>query len=400
MHPSRAMSPRNPKQQNDSDAADTANARDATDTAAARDATARDADAANARDADVPARDPFVTRVVTVLALTTLTLAFVTLGVLGIGVLMASFAGVLLGIVLAAPAKLLSGRTPLSYGWALGIVVILIAALLTAAFWLLGAQVAEQADQFAAMLPGVVASIEAYLEQHGWGQWVLQQARNGGSGGGGDGAMAAGMGVLSWLSDLTTYLLVTIFVGLFAAANPRLYTEGIVSLTPLHHRDGMCELLDELGHTLRWWLVGQAFAMLLIGVSTTVVLLAFGVPLALVVGMIVGLLGFIPYLGPIIGVIPVALVAGTEGASTLLYVLLAYTGVQMLEGYVATPMIHERTVFLPPVFTIIAQVLLGVALGLKGFVLATPLAAVMLVLSRFYRRDILGDPEAEVHEAH
>jgi predicted PurR-regulated permease PerM len=81
-----------------------------------------------------------------------------------------------------------------------------------------------------------------------------------------------------------------------------------------------------------------------------------------------------------------------------MWVLLAYTGVQMLEGYVATPLIHERTVYLPPVFTIITQILLGMVLGIKGFVLATPLAAVLLVLSRFYRRDVLGDTDVDVHE--
>jgi predicted PurR-regulated permease PerM len=347
----------------------------------------------------VPARDPFIGRVVTVLGLTTLTLAFVTVGVLGIGVLMAAFAGVLLAIVLTAGANFLADHTPLKYLWALGVVVVLILVLLGAAGWLFGAQIAQQADEFGQMLPRMVADLEGYLEQRAWGQWVLEQARNGGGSSGGDGAMAAGMGVLSWLSDLSTYLLVAVFVGLFAAANPGLYTDGVVSLTPLRYRDLMREMLDELGHTLRWWLVGQGFAMILIGVSTTIVLLLFGIPLALVIGLIVGLLGFIPYLGPIIGVVPVALVAGTEGATTLLYVLLAYTGVQMLEGYVATPMIHERTVYLPPVFTIITQILLGVTLGIKGFVLATPIAAVLLVMSRFYQRDFLGDPDVEVHQS-
>jgi predicted PurR-regulated permease PerM len=347
----------------------------------------------------VPARDPFIRRVVTVLALTTLTLALLTLGVLGIGVLMSAFAGVLLAIMLAAGANFVARHTPLAYVWALGVVVLLILVLLGAAGWLFGAQIAQQADEFGQMLPRVISDLEAYLEQRAWGQWVLEQARNGGGSGGSDGAMAAGMGVLSWLSDLSTYLLVAVFVGLFAAANPGLYTDGIVSLTPLRYRELMRELLAELGHTLRWWLVGQGFAMVLIGVSTTIVLLLFGIPLALVIGLIVGLLGFIPYLGPILGVVPVALVAGTEGATTLLYVLLTYTGVQMLEGYIATPMIHERTVYLPPVFTIITQILLGVTLGIKGFVLATPLAAVLLVMSRFYRRDFLGDPKAEVRQS-
>jgi predicted PurR-regulated permease PerM len=353
-----------------------------------------------------PAYDPFVTRVVTVLALVTVAAALLTLAVLGIGVLMAAFAGVLLAVVLSGAADALQSRTPLSYSWALAAVIVLILAALTAAAWLLGAQVADQARQFGALLPGMIDEMEAWLRQYGWGRWIIEQANGAGAGGGAgesgssDGAVSGGLAALSWLSDVSTYVLVTVFVGVFAAANPRLYTDGIVGLTPRQHRDGMQELLGELGHTLRWWLVGQGFAMLVIGVSTTIVLLIFGIPLAIVIGLIVGLLGFIPYLGPIVGLIPVTILAGMEGTSTLLYVLLAYTGVQMLEGYVATPLIHERTVFLPPVFTIIAQILLGMVLGIKGFVLATPLAAVALVLSRFYRRDILGDQDVQVHESH
>jgi predicted PurR-regulated permease PerM len=344
---------------------------------------------------DAAAGAAFTTRVLIVLALTVLTAALATLAVLGIGVLMAAFAGVLLAVILNAFARVVEGHTRVGYGLALTGVVVLIIALLGVAGWLLGAQVVEQADEFGQMLPDLIAQFEAWLEQYAWGQWLLEQARDGG----GDGAMVAGVGVLRWLSDLSTYLLVAIFVGLFGAANPQLYVDGIIGLTPLRQRAWMGELLGELGHTLRRWLIGQAIAMVVIGVSTTIVLLVFGIPLAIVLGLIVGLLGFIPYLGPIVGAVPVALVAGTEGATTLLYVLLAYTGVQMLEGYVATPMIHERTVYLPPLFTIIAQILLGVVLGIKGFVLATPLAAVVLVLARFYRRDALDDPDAEIRES-
>ena len=77
---------------------------------------------------------------------------------------------------------------------------------------------------------------------------------------------------------------------------------------------------------------------------------------------------------------------------------LAYTGVQLLEGYVDTPLIQHRMVFLPPGVTILTQILLGTLLGILGFVLATPLAAVLLVLTRFYREDILGEPPEEEDE--
>jgi predicted PurR-regulated permease PerM len=357
---------------------------------------------ANAK-TDVPARDPFVLKVVVVVLAVAFGALLATLAVLGAGVLLAAFAGLLLAIVLSAFAGVVAERTPLPYAWALTLVVVLLLGVLGAATWLLGSQIAAEADEFSRMVPQVAADVESFLQQYAWGQWLLEQANGGGGGGnggdedsgGGTGSTAA-LAALGKLSDFFTYLLVAVFVGLFAAAKPQFYVDGVVSLTPIRHRDRMRELLGELGHTLRWWLIGQGAAMVLIGVSTALVLWAFGIRLAAVVGLIVGLLGFIPYLGPIVGVLPVAMVAGTEGATTLLWVLLAYTAVQMLEGYVATPLILERTVYLPPVFTIILQILLGVVLGVKGIVMATPVAAVILVLSRFYRRDFLGDRTVDV----
>jgi predicted PurR-regulated permease PerM len=345
--------------------------------------------------------DPFLRRAVLVVALAAGAAAVGVLAVRGVYVLLAAFAGVLLAVVLNAGARFVSRRTPLGYGVSLAAVVLAITMVLAGAGWLLGGQVADQAAEFSEMLPEVAAEVRQYLEQQGWGQWLLEQV-DGGTGGEGEEGDAGGEGgptasggqvlaVLAALSNLFTYILVALFVGLFGAANPKLYTDGILALTPPRQRDAMADVLDALGHTLRRWMLGQGMAMVLIGVSTMIVLSLFGVPLAIVVGLLVGLLGFIPYLGPIIGVVPVAIVAAPEGAAILLWVLLAYTAVQMVEGYGITPLIFERTVYLPPVFTIITQILLGAALGIMGIVLATPIAAVLLVLSRAYRRYVLGD---------
>jgi predicted PurR-regulated permease PerM len=334
----------------------------------------------------------YVRRVGLTLALTLLSAVLALVVVIGINVLLAAFAGLLFAVMLNAGARATEDHTPLGYGLALTLLVVIIVAVLVGAGWLLAPQVAEQADELAQVLPVLLADIEAFLAQYGWGQWLLQRLQDGEMA---DGAIfGAGGGVLASLSNVSTYLLVAVFVGLFAAANPGLYVEGTVSLTPLRHRERMREVLAQLGHTLRWWLVGQAASMVIIGVSTGLVLWAFDVPLAIVLGIIVGLLGFIPYIGPILGTLPVAMIAATQGADTLLYVLLAYAAVQMLEGYVAVPLIHERTVYLAPVFTIVIQIILGVVIGMMGIIMATPLAAVLLVMSRFYRRDFLGDPDA------
>lgn len=115
-------------------------------------------------------------------------------------------------------------------------------------------------------------------------------------------------------------------------------------------------------------------------------------PLAIILGLIVGLLGFIPYLG----LVPVVLIAATQDVITLAHVVLAYTAVQMLEGYVASPLIDQGTVHLPPASTVAFQMRMGAVIGVIGIVLATPLAAVLLVLMQFCRREVLGDSGAGI----
>jgi predicted PurR-regulated permease PerM len=347
-------------------------------------------------DTGAPARDPFVVRLAWTVGLTFVALVGAVLLFRGIGVLLAAFGGILLAVLLNAGARAIQGRTPLGYGVSLTALLLVMATVLGGAGWFLAPRVAEQADELARVLPDVVAEVEGFLQRYGWGQWLLEQAQENGFQGV---AGSAGGGVLGALSNGATYALVTLFVGLFAAARPELYTRGVVSLTPPRHRRLAAEILGELGHTLRWWLVGQGLTMLLIGVSTAIILWIFGVPLAILIGLIVGILGFIPFLGPIFGVLPVGMLAATQGAETLLWVLVAYTAVQMLEGYVVVPLVQEQTVYLPPVFTIVFQILMGVVVGLMGIIFATPLAAVILVLSRFYRRDFLGDDAAAAEMA-
>lgn len=339
-----------------------------------------------------PGGPGFLGRVVQVVAIVALAGLALTLLVLGIDILFAAFAGVLLAVLLHAFGGFVARHTPLPYRWSLTVVVLGLLLLLGLGGWLLAPQVAEQADELREQLPAVLSQLERRLARYGWGQWLLEQLRNGSVLE--DAVAGAGGSGLSVLSAWSSYLLLTVSVGLFAAANPKLYIEGTLHLVPPARRARVRRVMDELGHTLRWWLIGQAIAMVVIGVSTTLVLWAFGIPLAIVLGLIVGLLGFIPYIGPLLGAIPVALIAVTAGPMQFVYVMLAYAGVQLIEGYVATPLIQHRMVYLPPAFTITLQILLGAVLGVLGVMFATPLAAVLLVLTRFYRTDLIGDAAA------
>ena len=135
-----------------------------------------------------------------------------------------------------------------------------------------------------------------------------------------------------------------------------------------------------------YWPVIIACAILMIG------LYILGIPLALTLGLLAGLLSFIPNFGPIISAIPALLLAFIQSPVTALYVLGLYVGVQLIESNLVTPMIERNTIELPPAVTILFQLALAVMVGGLGLVLATPLLAVIIVVIQMvYIQDILGD---------
>lgn len=337
------------------------------------------------------APDPTVRRVTVVIGLALAAAALAAVVVLGIDILLAAFAGILFAVFLRGFTDFVAAHTPLAGGWAYAAVLVLLTGLVVGSGVLLAPRVAEQAEQLSAQLPEIAGEAEAFLQERAWGEWLLERLGDGGPGQALEGALAPLLsGVLGWL----TVVVVVFFVGLFAAGNPRLYQDGTVHLFPLRHRPLIREILGELSYTLRWWLIGRAIAMAMVGVTTAVVLGVLGVPFALLLGTVAGLLTFVPYLGPIVAAVPIVVFAMLEGPQTALWVFVAYTAIQQVEGNVLDPIIMHKLIYIPPVVTIVLQVLMGAVVGVMGVVMATPLAAVLVVLNRYYRRELLGDPRA------
>ncbi|WP_420473766.1 AI-2E family transporter [Noviherbaspirillum sp. ST9] len=140
------------------------------------------------------------------------------------------------------------------------------------------------------------------------------------------------------------------------------------------------------------WLRGKLLSMTVVGAATAIGLTILGVPLALALGLVAGLLDFIPYIGPVLAAIPALLIAFSQGPMLALYVILLFIVLQLLEGYLLLPLIERKTVSMPPALTITMQVLMGLAFGLAGIALATPLTAVVAVLvAMLYVEDVLDD---------
>ncbi len=185
---------------------------------------------------------------------------------------------------------------------------------------------------------------------------------------------------------------VIMVIGVFLAAQPQIYRDGAVKLVALPSRRRFGEVLDEIGRTLRFWLIGQFVTMCIIGVVVWAALAAVGMPGAILLALTAALFNFIPVIGPIFAGIPIILVAMSQDWWVVAYALGVYVFVQMLEGNVLTPLIQRRAVSMPPALIMASLVIMGLLFGIVGVVLATPLAAViMIAVKRLYIEDVLGD---------
>jgi len=345
--------------------------------------------------ANLPAR-AFARRVFVGAVVVVTTAAVVWLAGQVIHVLLALFAGVLMAVFLVHLYRLVARWTGLSDRIAFALVVLVLLAVSVGGAIGMGSRIVSQSTELTGLLPEAWAQFQQRLEDHPWGRTLLNQLDQleGGSTSGFQLVRAAGNYASVTLGILAS-VVVILFVGLYLAYEPGVYVEGAVQLVPPRHRARMREVLQTLGHTLWNWLIGRFIGMAIVWALTTIGLALIGVPLALTLGFLAGLLNFIPNIGPIVSVVPAALLALSQGTVQVVYVILLFTAVQLVESYVITPQVQKHMVSLPPALTISAQLLMGVLLGFMGLLLATPLCAAALVLVRMlYVGELGGDEKA------
>lgn len=287
-----------------------------------------------------------------------------------------------------------------------GVSVLLVAAILLLIFglaaWLLAPSVAEQVRNLRDELPKSLQNVVAYLSQFSWGKLIIEQLPESSEiiekVNSSETLSRVGTFFSSTLGALTNIALM-ILLSIYLASEPKTYIKGFTKLFPQPRRKRVREILYEIGETLSWWLLGKGASMLFIGVVTWIGLYFIGVPLALTLGLIAGLLSFIPNFGPILSAVPAVLLAFIDSPTSALYAVGLFVGVQLIESNVVTPLIERRTVELPPALTIVSQLGLTILFGPVGLILATPILAVVMVLVQtIYIQDVLGDKTENLPE--
>ena len=214
---------------------------------------------------------------------------------------------------------------------------------------------------------------------------------------------AVGRYLFSFLSStiaVLSGLLLIIFMSIYIGSAPDLYHKGLLHLFPHRVRPRAREVLTAIGITLRKWLMAQLVAMLVIGVVTTIALKLLGVKAALPLGIIAGLLEFIPLVGPLLSAIPAVAMGFVDSPQKALFVALAYIGIQFFENHLLIPILMKEGVDLPPVLTLIGLAIMGVVFGFLGMLVAVPLlAAIVVAVKLLYVEDVVGDDVETVLDA-
>jgi predicted PurR-regulated permease PerM len=310
----------------------------------------------------------------------------------GIHVLLLAFAGVLLAVLLATLSGWLNEKTGWPYRRALVVSVLALVLLAGALSWLFASTLIAQITELTQRLPDMIRQVREELDQTPLGRYVIEKAPQAAESIAGSGAVSRVTGVASTAASVLEAVVVILFVGIFGAAEPDAYRRGILALFPLHHRPRIDQALDAVVYNLRWWLMGQVALMVLIGATTTLGLWILGVPWALTLGLITGVMELIPYVGAWLAAIPSALVALQLGPTKLAMTLGLFLLLHILEGYLVAPLIQKRALHLPPALTLVAQVLMGQLLGILGLFVAAPLTVtVVVLLEMLYVEDALGD---------
>lgn len=303
--------------------------------------------------------------------------------------LLVIFGGLVFAAMIDGGARLIGRVLPIGRGWRVAIVLLLTVVFLGWTAYFAGSQIAAQAAALPAIVEAQAIKAFAWLTAHGFDfevadlQGIAQQALGGVS------ELTRAVGGV--IGALTTVFLIVV-LGIYIAIEPRLYERGLAWMLPRDGRDHFHGTAEQMGHALRRLLAGRLLGMVIEGVATWLLLQAYGVPMAALLGLLTGLLAFLPNIGaPISGVLMV-LVGFSGGVDMGLYCIAVYFVVQIVDGNIIVPIVAKKTVDLAPALVLGAQLIMGALFGILGLALADPLVAMIKIwLERHSARNETAD---------
>jgi predicted PurR-regulated permease PerM len=284
------------------------------------------------------------------------------------------------GLVLAAMfdggARLLGRVLPIPRGIRLTIVVLAVFGFMYWTFVFTGSELAAQAASLQAIVETQIETIGNRIAAAGFnisaedvkslGTQILNSVGR---------VTEAVSSVVGTVTNMAMMLVLAIFI----AAEPRMYERGVAWMLPLSEREHFYVTAAKMGSVLRRLMAGRLLGMAVEGFGTWILLSLGGVPMAALLGVLTGLLAFLPNIGAIVSGALIILVGFSAGVDVGLYAIFVYFVVQMVDGYLIVPMVAKRAVDLAPALVLGAQILFGALFGILGLALADPIIAMIKV---------------------
>jgi predicted PurR-regulated permease PerM len=297
-------------------------------------------------------------------------------------VMLIVFGAVVLAVALDVPLAAILRRSRLGRPQALAVVLLLVLLLGGLVGGQLLPELLLQAEELGQLLPRVLSTLQDLaarqpflqeidpdlLQRFTWDQieplgWQL-------------------LGFAGGAANTVVQLLLVVLLAVLLALDPAAHQAIVLAATPRPLRHEARLLLGQWRQALGGWLAGMTLSSVVVFLLTWAGLALLGIPLALLSGLLCGLLTFVPILGPSVATLLPLAMALLISPARMLQVLLFRLVLQNLEAFLLTPLLLRRTVNLLPTVALTAQLSLGALLGLPGVLLALPLAVVVQVAAQ------------------
>jgi predicted PurR-regulated permease PerM len=287
------------------------------------------------------------------------------------------FGAVVLAVLLHVLASLISDWTRLPHGASLALAAGIVAALFGFMAWRFGAELSSQFTELVRHVESGAQNLQTTFHNSGLAQLGTQVTEQGTSF-----ITSTLSGIVSMGLAFVEAAIVLAISAVYLAAQPALYRDGFATLFRPEQRPRVMKSLDLIGRTLKLWLLGQLFLMIGVGTLSFIAVWLIGLPNAVALALLAGILEIVPYLGPFISAIPAVLVALTLGLTPALWTAGAYVAIHLFEGYVTAPMIERYFVTIPPALILSGIVVCDLLFGTIGVIMAAPITVVVYMTAK------------------
>ncbi|GAC1556284.1 MAG: AI-2E family transporter [Mucilaginibacter sp.] len=318
----------------------------------------------------------YIEKVWQTVAIAAMLVVFILIARVAFNVLLMALAGSLIAVYFHGLGDMIQRKTSLRRSFAMIISIAGTFIVVSILFWFIGAKIQTQVTELSNTLPHTISTAKAKLASTPAGQKLLEYSAGDNS----QKLMATVQTFFSTSFGVIGDMYIILFLGIFFTASPSLYKNGILALVPENKKPIAGLIMDRISLSLKGWLKGMMLSMVLITILITVGLSIIGIPVAMVLGLITGILEIVPNFGPLIAMIPGVLLALTISTNTAIIVALLYIVSQTIVANIVTPLIQKKMINLPPALTLISQLVMGTLSGALGIILAVPLLAILFIL--------------------